>query len=349
MMALTFTSRAAQGLLAAAAALLAVAAPAAPAAAQDDAGTVTWSVRPADESGEDGRAWVEQELDPGATAVEHMAVRNLSDEEVTFRLSAADGYFGDNGRFSMLPSDQESVDAGLWVEVQDAVTVGPNDTAVVPFTTTVPPNATPGDHAAGIAASVLSEQVAEDGTTVGVESRVGFRVMTRVTGDLIPAAAVESLASSYDLSWNPLEPGTAHVSFEVVNTGNARLMITGAVTAAGRDVAFPGEDEIDQELLPGERRKFTVTVDDVWPLLRVPATLEVTPAVIGEGEGAQVDTVEADAGFWAVPWPHLIVLAGVALMIGSSLWGRRRSRARLRNLLEQAREEGRREATGVQA
>lgn len=348
-MALTFTSRAAQGLLAAGVALLAVAAPGAPAAAQTDADTVTWSVRPADASGEDGRAWVEQELDPGATAVEHMAVRNLSDQEVTFRLSAADGYFGDNGRFGMLPSDQESVDAGLWIEVQDSVTVGPDETAIVPFTTTVPQNATPGDHAAGIAASVLSEQVAEDGTTVGVESRVGFRVMTRVTGELIPSAAVEAVASSYDLSWNPLSPGTAQVTFEVVNTGNARLMITGAVAAGGREVAFPGEDEIDQELLPGERRKFTVTLDDVWPWFYVPASLEVTPAVIGEGEGAQVDPVAADAGFWAVPWPHLIVLAGIALMIASSLWGRRRSKARLQGLLEEAREAGRREAAEAPA
>jgi hypothetical protein len=97
---------------------------------------------------------------------------------VTLRISAADGYFQENGRFSMLPSDKESVDAGLWIEVQDEVTVGAGETVIVPFTTTVPENATPGDHAAGIAASVLSQQVEEDGAMAGVESRVGFRVMT---------------------------------------------------------------------------------------------------------------------------------------------------------------------------
>ncbi|MEU6249409.1 DUF916 domain-containing protein [Glycomyces sp. NPDC047010] len=328
------------------AALLLLAVPAAPVAAQtnDDAGTVTWSVRPADASGEDGRAWVEQELDPGATATEHMAVRNLSDTEVTFALSAADGFFQDNGRFSMLPSNEPSVDAGLWIDVQETVTVGPDETAVVPFTTTVPDNATPGDHAAGIAASVLSEQVGADGATVGVESRVGFRVMTRVTGDLAPAVSLEDVSSSYDLSWNPFAPGSAQVTFTVVNTGNARLLVTGALTAAGGEAGFPGPEEIDQELLPGDERTFSVTVDDVWPLVYIPAALEITPVVGVEGEGAAIDPVTADAGFWAVPWPQLIALAGIGLLIFSTFRGRARSRTRLETLLEAAREEGRREA-----
>ncbi|MDA1361106.1 DUF916 domain-containing protein [Glycomyces luteolus] len=340
-------SRALRGLFAAAAAFLLVWGPAGPAAAQTDGGdpgTVTWSVRPADEAGEDGRSWVEQELDPGETATEHLAIRNLSDQEVTFRISAADGYFQENGRFSMLPSDQESVDAGLWIEVQDEVTVGADETVIVPFTTAVPENATPGDHAAGIAASVLSQQVGEDGATVGVESRVGFRVMTRVTGELAPAASVEAVASEYELSWNPFAPGSAQVTFEVVNTGNARLLVTGVVGADGQEVAFPGPDEIDQELLPGDRRAFTVTVEDVWPLVFAPGSVTVTPTVVGEGEGAAVEPVTADAGFWALPWPQLFVLAGIVLLAVSSLRGRRRSRARLEGRLARAREEGRREA-----
>nr|BFF25332.1 hypothetical protein GCM10025732_32970 [Glycomyces mayteni] len=236
------------------------------------------------------------------------------------------------------------MDAGLWIDVQETVTVGPDETAVVPFTTTVPDNATPGDHAAGIAASVLSEQVGADGAAVGVESRVGFRVMTRVTGDLAPAASIEDVSSSYGLSWNPFAPGSARVTFTVVNTGNARLLVTGALTAAGAEAAFPGPGEIDQELLPGDRRTFTVTVDDVWPLVYVPASLDATPAVVGEGDGAAVDPVAADAGFWALPWPQFIALAGIGLLVASTLRGRRRSRARLAALLAEAREEGRREA-----
>jgi hypothetical protein len=342
-------SRTARALLATAVAFLPAVGIPVPATAQagEDAGTVTWSVRPADESGEDGRSWVEQELDPGETATEYMAIHNLSDQEVTFRVSAADGYFQDNGRFSMLPSDKESVDAGLWIDVRDEVTVGADETAIVPFTTTVPDNATPGDHAAGIAASVLSQQVGDDGATVGVESRVGFRVMTRVTGELSPAASLEAVDSSYDMSWNPLAPGAAQVTFEVVNSGNARLLVTGVVEAGGKEVEFPAADEIDQELLPGDRRTFTVTVEDVWPLVYVPGSITLTPTVVGEA--TEVDAATAKAGFWAVPWPQLIALAGIAMLIGSSIWGRRRSKVRLEGLLAQAREEGHREATAEHA
>jgi hypothetical protein len=195
----------------------------------------------------------------------------------------------------------------------------------------------------------LSQQVGEDGATVGVESRVGFRVMTRVTGELSPAASLEAVVSSYDMSWNPLAPGEAQVTFDVVNSGNARLLVTGVVTAGGQEIAFPGADEIDQELLPGDRRSFTVTVVDVWPLVFVPGSLEVKSTVVGQGEGTAVDAVTADAGFWAVPWPQVIVLAGIALMIGSSVWGRRRSRVRLEAMLAQAREEGHRASSEANA
>ena len=58
------------------------------------------------------------------------------------------------GRFNMLQSDRASVDGGTWIKVQNEVTVGANETKVVPFTITVPRDASPGDHPAGIAARV---------------------------------------------------------------------------------------------------------------------------------------------------------------------------------------------------
>ncbi|MEK8107066.1 hypothetical protein NKG94_21505 [Micromonospora sp. M12] len=71
--------------------------------------------------------------------------------------------------------------------MQERVTVGPNETRVVPFTITVPKGATPGDHPAGIAATVTST-----GGTVSVESRVGFRVMVRVNGSARAALPVRA-------------------------------------------------------------------------------------------------------------------------------------------------------------
>lgn len=320
-------------------------------AADDDAADVRWSVVPADESGPDGRRAVEIEADPGESVADHFAVRNVGDAEVVFSLTAADGFYTRTGRFDILAAGEESKDAGTWISVPETVTVPGGATVVVPFSVAVPDRAEPGDHAAGITASVLSVQEAEDGTSVGVESRIGFRVLTRVTGEITPAASLAALAGDYSLSWNPLRPGEATITFDVVNDGNTRLLAEGSVAVGGQTVAFPAEDEAAQELLPGDTRTMTVVVDDVWPLFIVPATVTLTPTVLTMSDDSEtLAPVTADVVVWAVPWPQLLALAGIGLVVWAILWGRVRSRRRVASLVEDARrqalEEARAEAHG---
>src|SRR5690349_5861720 len=118
------------------ASLAVVAAPTA-AAAEPDPKALTWTVQPATAKGPDQRRWINASLDPGQAVTEHLAVRNFSRSAVTFSLKAADGYLTDKGRFNMLSSERPSVDGGTWIDVQEKVTVGPDETAVVPFTITV--------------------------------------------------------------------------------------------------------------------------------------------------------------------------------------------------------------------
>jgi len=194
---------------------------------------VTWSVQPADEKGPDGRSWVELTLDPGEHVVDHLALRNLSKTAVTFSIKAADGYITPKGRFNMLPSDKKSVDAGTWVKGPATVQVGAGKTEIVAFTVTVPENATPGDHAAGIAATVQSVGPSGNGNQVAIESRVGFPVMTRVTGELHPSLRITPVSVAYDMSWNPFQPGTVTAVYEVVNDGNVRIQASPVVEAQG--------------------------------------------------------------------------------------------------------------------
>jgi len=318
------------------------------AAADDSDAAVTWSVQPADEAGPDGRPWIEQTLDPGESVVEHVAVHNFSDHEVAFGLAAADGIFNQNGRFNILPSDQPSTAAGTWIDIADSITVPAGETAVVPFTITVPTNAEPGDHAAGVAASMVSTSTGEGGASVGIESRVGFRVMTRVTGSLVPGATIENLTTPYHRSWNPFAAGDLTVEFDVVNTGNTRLRVTGVATSGGHTATFPPEDQ-PQELLVGDIRHFSAKVADVWPLVLVPVSITVDPEVIVvNGEAAELASLSAATTAAAVPWPQFIVLAGVALILVALLWQRRHSKRRLHALLEGAREEARRSAFDAQ-
>lgn len=313
---------------------------AAPASAEDPA-PVSWSVVPADASGPDGRVSVDHGIDAGASVEDHFAVRNLGKGEVTFRLSAADGFYNKKGRFDMLPSDQASVAAGTWISLPPTVTVAPGGTVVVPYTIAVPKDAEPGDHAAGIAASVMSVKQG-DGAGVGVESRVGFRVMVRVAGDVVPAFAVKNVHADYASSWNPLRPGSVSVSFDVANTGNVRLAVAGAVGIAGRSVPLQPKGARAQEILPGEKHAFSVVVDDAWPLFLLAGDITVSPSArtVG-GEALAVPPSKTSLAVWAVPWAQLLVLVGVALIVMALLWRRGRSKRRLEDMLESAREEAR--------
>ncbi|MCT9820515.1 DUF916 domain-containing protein [Microbacterium sp. W1N] len=328
------------------------AAPAAAAPAPGDPGAdaaVVWAVRPADASGPDGRRWVERELDPGASATEHLAVTNLGDAPVSFEVNAADGYFTDAGRFSMLPGGTASTGAGQWISAPPAVTVDPGATAIVPFTITVPAGATPGDHAAGVAVSVPSSSAA-GGTAVAVESRVGFRVMVRVAGEVAPGLDVSSAAVA-ETSWNPLRPGSAVVTLIARNTGNVRLMVAPHVAGAGPalaaadespDADAPGDRSV--ELLPGDTRTFEMRVADVWPLGWQTLPVVVDQAlVLPDGTTRDLDSVTHAAGVWALPWPQLLVLVGIALLVVGIAQGRRRRGDHVRRLVAEAHERGRRE------
>lgn len=310
-----------------------------------DSGDVTWAVRPADETGADGRSWVEWEADPGQVRTEHLIVFNYGQREVQFRLSAADGYFTDTGRFSMLPSDRPSTEAGTWISLPESVSVPAGGSVVVAFTISVPDDATPGDHPAGVAASILSRG---DGT-VGVESRVGFRVMTRVTGELVTQVAAE-VTGSFTGSLNPFEPGTLEISYAITNTGNTRLRTVPMISIAGPlgIGASTREGEQIEEIAPGETRTGAVRVASSWPVFWYDVSVSAEPeAVTDELAVAGAVGATSRSTVLALPWSQAATLAAAAALLILALVQRRRDRARTARLIAEAREEGRGEAAAA--
>ncbi|WP_308797689.1 COG1470 family protein [Agromyces silvae] len=309
--------------------------------------TITWMVRPSDGTGEDGRSWVELELRAGEVAEEHLLIRNLSPAAVTFRLAAADGYFTETGRFNMLTAGEVSTGAGTWIGIQDSVEVASGADVVVPFSVTVPENAEPGDHPAGVAASIRSGGDAE----VGVESRVGFRVMTRVAGELAPAVGTK-LGANFSGSINPFEPGHVTFTYDVENEGNTRLAVDSVLSLSGpfgwfaRDVAV---EQID-EIAPGETRTIRQQVSGVWPFVALFLDRRTQAEVVGNSS-AEVATTTTDASsvVWAIPWSQLGVLVIVAIILLLARWDRRRKAKHIERLIDRARNDARAESAGVRA
>lgn len=293
-----------------------------------DEGDVAWSVSPCTQDGTvDGRVRLEMQVDPGSTVTDHVLVANASTTEQTFVVYGADAFNTPTGGYDLLAAGKVSTDSGSWVTTDpQEITVPALDRAVVAVTVTVPADAAPGDHPAGIVVSRANPGA--DGQGVVVDTRVAVRLSLRVSGELDPALSVQGVHVSYHPSWVPFGGADATVSYTVKNTGNVtvvgqpRLRVTGpfGVTLASK------KPEPTQEVLPGQSFTVTSTLAGVSPALVDTAVVDVTMAA---APGPQTDlpmaSVSSRHTFLAMPWTGLALLVVAALAVR---WGVRYRRAR---------------------
>ncbi|MFF0227303.1 WxL protein peptidoglycan domain-containing protein [Streptomyces sp. NPDC004629] len=312
-------------------AALAIAGPlTAPAQAAD--GDVTWTVRTAPNSYGSDRSSFGYGINPGGRIEDAMVVANRGKDPLTLAVYAADGFTTETGRLDLLTRDKKSVGVGAWVHAgRDSVVVRPGRTVRVPFTVSVPDNATPGDYVGGILTSLKQS---DDAAGINVDRRLGIRVKLRVSGELKPRLEIEDLKVSYDGTLNPFGKGDATVGYTIHNTGNAILSARQTASLAGpfgRLRADADAVAAPPELLPGESWKVTVPVHGVTPAFRLTATATLTPLLTdASGSTTALKRVEAGAGGWAVPWTLLLIVVVLAAAVAAWLVLARRSRARRR-------------------
>ncbi|MFJ5221023.1 WxL protein peptidoglycan domain-containing protein [Streptomyces sp. NPDC088354] len=293
-------------------------------------GDVTWTVRTAANGYGDDRSSYSYDVNPGNQVKDAMVVANHGKSPLRLALYAADGYTTETGQLDLLTKGQKSVGIGAWVHAdRDSVVIEPGKTAQIPFTVSVPSNATPGDHVGGILTSLKQS---DDAAGINVDRRLGIRVSLRVSGALKPRFAIEDLKVGYSGSGNPFAKGDATVSYTVHNTGNATLSGSQAVsvtgpfgwlrTEAGRIAAPP-------QLLPGESWKVKVPVRGVAPAVNLAANVTLTPLLTdASGTTTPLQPVRATAHGWAVPWTLLVLVVVVIAAVVGGLLLARRARAR---------------------
>lgn len=323
------------GRLAAILAALAVAVLAAPSAAADaqpsprptdtEPAPVTWGIVPSGPNGPGDRAAFEHTADPGAVIHDIVAVSNYTEQPLTLDLYANDAVRNTQGGFDLLPATETPADVGAWVDLgEPTVTIPARSRIDVPFRIAVPADATPGDHAGGIVASLTTQAGDGDGQ-VAVDRRVGARIYLRVTGTLDPVLTVDDVRVAFE--GLPLgQPGTVRVDYTVRNNGNVRLAGRPALRIAGPfglgERRWTGDPL--PELLPGDSISGSAVVDGVWQL----GPTDVDASIQPETSGEQVLDPPPAAGestvqLWIVPW---IALAILVLGVATYLWRRRRRR-----------------------
>jgi hypothetical protein len=291
----------------------------------------SWALVPAgstEVTGAGNRPTFSYDLPPGGQVDDALTVINYSNVPLTFDLYPTDAFNTPTGAFDLLPAAEDPVDVGTWITLpQRSLTVPGGQQATMPFTLSVPQDATPGDHVGAILAASTARGAGADGRVVDLDRRTGSRVYLRVDGELTPDLAVENVETSYKPTLNPMG-GSAEVTYRIRNRGNVRLGAEHSVSVAG---AFGlGRKRADTqeivELLPGEELEFTVELDGV------PATVLGTTKVhlaSSDVEASDVtyDPISRSSWFLALPVTVVVLLIAAGLISYARRQYRRRQRA----------------------
>lgn len=283
----------------------------------------SWALAPSgDQPGQPGtRPNLSYELAPGTEVKDAVILLNYSNVPLTFRVYSTDAYNNFDGQFDLLTGDKAPVDAGSWVKVPQAnITIPPLASANLPITIAVPPDATPGDHAAAILASSQAEGSGPDGKVITLDRRTGSRLYVRVAGPLSPKLEIEKIKGTYRSSLNPLS-GSLDVTYTVRNRGNVRLaakqqLALRAPLGIGIDKITP----VDMpELLPGNSVTLKATFKGVPALLFLSTKITLSPQSAPNAVDPKTAGTARTGYSLAIPW----TLLALALAVGLGLYSRR--------------------------
>ncbi len=241
-----------------------------------DEGTVTWSVTPS--STDDGaRESFDFTEKPGTQVVDTVVVTNRGTVAATFAISAADAINdSDTGALGLADSTRTQSDAGSWITTSvDEITLEPGSQASIPFSIVIPSDATPGNHLAGIVATLAGASLADPSR---LEHRVATRVYLTVLGDIFSSVSISNIRTDYSASLLPFAPGTFAIEFDLTNNGNLVVDAYPSVALTGVAGVTLGERQVDplQELLPGQRVRVSAEWESVFPAAVIWSDIAVT-------------------------------------------------------------------------
>jgi hypothetical protein len=268
-------------------------------------------------------------LSPGSVAYDHVAVVNYSPKALNLDVYATDALNSAEGGYALRAATDKPSDLGAWVVVGEksrrrTVSVpgrrkdGSPGRVILPVAISVPANATPGDHAAGIVASLITLGKNPTGQNVRLEQRVAGRIYVRVSGKLQPDLAVTALKATYIKGDRPFASGSVRVDYTITNGGNLRMGFNPSVevagpfgvgrrSAAGSRVA---------ELLPGSSQRIRTTVSGIWPMGYDNVTVVAAPVAAIAAAAPPVEPARETIRIWVITWELMLELLLLSALLG---------------------------------
>lgn len=237
-------------------------------------GDISFGIRPtkAFESRPGTFSYFSYELTPGAVLSDAALVMNTGEAPVTLKLHAADGITAVNGGIAFAKEGQESsgVSRGVnrWVSLAvTEIALEPGEEMAVPFTINVPPDASTGQHVAGLVVEAPPSEASpsEEGGgqfLVRVVQQSGVAVVIDVLGPNVAGLTGPHVARLEITGACLKEQGDIGATFEigVYNTGNIFLKGEGSLLITDRNGDELASSPLKMEtVLPGDATTFQVT------------------------------------------------------------------------------------------
>lgn len=164
------------------------------------------------------QSWFIYKQDPGTSLNDEVLIVNNSSVKKVINLYPADSVSASGGGFALKQEGEKMQDIGSWTSLsQGEVTLGPNESKLVPFLIQIPTSTTPGEYTGAI---IVQEKTApiktQDGMTLAL--RMGVRIYLTVSGDIKKSINLGSLEAKMDQN-------TVHITLPITNTGNASVDI----------------------------------------------------------------------------------------------------------------------------
>lgn len=310
---------------------------AASSAASAEEGIDAIAAGPATATGPDPtRSRFSYQLDPGQQVTDEFLVSNPGTTPQAITIFATDAFTDDDGKYSLLDTDEPAQDVGRWVQFGGGQTslsliLQPGEQQILPFTMAVPADARPGDHAGGLVVSAVTP-----GAEVSVDRRVATRLYARVKGELQTALTITSITASYSPELNPFA-GRTTISYTITNGGNVSLGADVVSRVRGLFGIPIGELDTAEipEMLPGDTRTVTAEVDGVGQWIFLSPEIDLAATVDEDAlDAGPLPTAARETVIVVVPWGLIAVLVIAAIVWLVMRWNRSRNDKRATAWLE---------------
>jgi hypothetical protein len=258
-------------------------------------GKVSFGIRPtrAHQDIPESQSYFIHTLAPGASTSDLALVMNNGDAPITLKLYAADAATAINGGTAFAAEGAETNGVGRWLGLwMKELSLQPGEERAVPFAISVPTDASPGQHVAGLVVeAVTSNADAGNGSTqtrltVNVVRRAGVAVLIEVPGPRMAWLQITGLC----LRQQDGDHG-ATFEFAVRNTGNVYLQGQGSLVIGASDGLKLASIPIEMDtVLAGDATHFQVTYPVLLPdgSYQLSATLDYAQDKKAVLEGKQV-------------------------------------------------------------